>query len=150
MKHRTARLKVLQNIAAFKRIWRSFEDFMKRVTKDVHIAIEWPRGCTYWKLPMVKRFLGQHGLEMHYFDGCATGLADSKGDPIRKAWTVATSLNPLGRELSQFRCTCRVEHAQGRGESLRRTESYTFQMTDAIHRAFKKSCASESNGKTSL
>ena len=143
MKHRTARLKVLKNKAAFKKIWKSFEDFMKLLDREVSIAMEWPRGCTYWKLPAVRRFKEQHALEHHDFDGCATGLMNMHGDPIKKPWTIATNFRQLGLELSRFKCHCEVQHAQGRGEALKRTESYTYRMTDAIHRTFKKSTNSE-------
>jgi hypothetical protein len=34
-------------------------------------ALEWPRGCTYWKLPKVQKFLSDYGLVESFFDGCS-------------------------------------------------------------------------------
>ena len=33
-------------------------------------------------------------------------------------------------------CSCNVEHAEGRGANLKNTETYTYVMTDLIHKAF--------------
>lgn len=86
---------------------------------------------------MVIRLLHNYGMKMYDFDGCAVGLKSSTGLPIRKPWTVATSHEELGNRLSQFRCQCTTKHQPGRGEDLKRTEEYTFRMTDAIHRVLR-------------
>ena len=71
-------------------------------------------------------------MKLYDFDGCAVGLKSTSGVPIRKPWTVATNHEKLGTRLSQFRCKCTMKHYPGRGEDLKRTEEYTFRMTDAI------------------
>ena len=38
------------------------------------VAIEWPRACTYWREPAVKRLELQLGLDHAEFDGCRFGL----------------------------------------------------------------------------
>ena len=55
--------------------------------------------------------------------------------PIKKPWTVATTHEGIGKVLSEFQCSCNMQHAEGRGKFLRETQSYTYMMTDAIHAA---------------
>ena len=100
------------------------------------IAVEWPKGCTYWKLPKVKGILDKHGLDKSDFDGCAVGIVNADGIPLKKPWSVATNVGMLGKTLSKFKCRCTSPHAQGRGQSLKNTENYAFKLTDAIHAAF--------------
>ena len=69
------------------------------------------------------------------FDGCALGMKNQEGEPLKKPWTVATNHAGIGRTLSKFQCKCERRHAPGRGIALKRTEEYTFRMTDAIHKA---------------
>ena len=137
MKHPKARLKVLKRIKEFKELWKSFEAFLNLINVRFFIALEWPKGCRYWKLPMVQRLLIRYGMKLYDFDGCAVGLKSSSGLPIRKPWTVATNHEALGNRLAQFRCKCTVKHQPGRGEDFKRTEEYTFKMTDAIHRILR-------------
>ena len=107
------------------------------VLPGVHVAIEWPRGCTYWGLPKVKRLIERLGLVPYHFDGCAVGLKGKDNLPIKKPWTVATTHEEIGKALSEFQCSCNMQHAEGRGKFLRETQSYTYVMTDAIHAAFR-------------
>ena len=138
MKHPSARLKVMKRVREFKRLWKSFEAFPALINVRVYLALEWPRGCRYWRLPMVQRVLSKHGMKLYDFDGCAVGLKSTTGSPIRKPWTVATNHEALGRRLSQFQCKCTVKHQPGRGEDFKLTEEYTFRMTDAIHQVLRK------------
>ena len=138
MKHPSARLKVMKRVKEFKTLWKSLENFLNMINVPFHVALEWPRGCRYWKLPMVQRVLAKYGMKLYDFDGCAVGLKSTSGIPIRKPWTVATNHEKLGARLSQFRCKCTVKHYPGRGEDLKRTEEYTFRMTDAIHQVLRK------------
>ena len=71
------------------------------------------------------------------FDGCMVGVVDVHGVPIRKPWKINTNLEPVIKSFNSKQRDESHEHAEGRGESLKRTETYyTFQMTDMIHRAF--------------
>ena len=45
------------------------------------MAIEWPTGCRYWKLPEVQGLLKYLCLETATCHGCALGLKDDKGTP---------------------------------------------------------------------
>ena len=71
------------------------------------------------------------------FDGCTAGVKTSDGIPMKKPWTIKTNTHCLHNFLDGRICSCTVEHAEGRGRSLKNTESgYTYVMTDLIHTAF--------------
>ena len=139
LKNPVARRKVLAHIKEFDKLWKSFVEFLEMIDPDIPLAIEWPRGCIYWRLRKVIKVIEERNLTMYNFDGCAFGIVSLDGAPIKKPWTVATGNAILGNALAAHCCACSVEHAQGRGESLKRTESYSFKMTDLIHRSFAKS-----------
>ena len=61
------------------------------------------------------------------------GTTDHEGIPIKKPWTVATTLHEIGLELSQYQCDESHDHVQGRGKPLKETEGYSFQFTDCVH-----------------
>ena len=56
--------------------------------------------------------------------------------PIKKPWTIATNNSILRNSFADMECTCTVEHAPGRGEDLKQTEAYTYDVTDLIHTSF--------------
>ena len=95
----------------------------------------------YWKLDHVVAFCQRHAMEQVTFDGCMVGVVDVHGVSIRKPWKICTNLPSLIESFESLQCDGNHEHAEGRGESLKRTESYTFRMTDMIHRAFGVSVA---------
>ena len=55
---------------------------------EVHIALEWPRKCRYWKLAKVAKLLSLYEMIAYHFDGCALGMVnqDSDNDPLKKPW----------------------------------------------------------------
>ena len=138
-RHPKAREKVLYHIRIFHKLWQSMLMFFDIVEVPVKIALEWPKGCRYWTLPKVERFLKRNGLHKYNFDGCALGVTDQRGEPIKKPWTVATNHDEIGKVLSKYKCTCKQPHSQGRGIALKETESYTYRMTDCIHRTLFRS-----------
>ena len=66
----------------------------------------------------------------------------TKGIPIKKPWTVATTVDEIGLELSQYQCDESHDHVQGRGKPLKETESYSYLFTDCVHRAFDRAAQS--------
>ena len=84
----------------------------------------------------MKSILDKHGLDKSDFDGCAVGIVNADGIPLKKPWSVATNVKMLGKTLSKFKCRCTSPHAQGRGQSLNNTENYTFKLTDTITQPF--------------
>ena len=142
MKIPSAAKKVMRHVKLFKKLWRSTEKFVSMITREFHVAIEWPQNCRYWKFPRVVRFMKEHSLLSYNFHGCMLGTVDLDGTPIKKPWTVATSLHEIGMELSKYQCDDSHIHVQGRGKSLKETEAYTFEFTDCVHTAYHRAATS--------
>ena len=129
----------------FKKIWANFEVVADEcAAKGGKIAIEWPKGCLYWRYREVKKLLERHGLKKHSFHGCMYGLVSIrpkfKGMPIQKAWTIATNVPEL-REYLNKQCNHeRKEHCECRGLDAHASENYTPEVADAVHGAWKKHC----------
>ena len=70
------------------------------------------------------------------------GTKDHEGNYIKKPWTVATTVDEIGLELSQYQCDESHDHVQGRGKPLKETESYSFHFTDSVHKAFHRAAQS--------
>eukprot|EP00972_Heterocapsa_arctica_P026945 3964710-Heterocapsa_arctica.AAC.1 len=71
------------------------------------------------------------------FDGCAFGLQDLRGWPLRKPWRVATTLQPLEEALS-WRCDGTHRHGVMSGVSAKSSAHYTPEMVDVIGRTVLK------------
>ena len=136
LKHPSAAAKVRRHVKVFHGL-KAFLLFMSSLKRRVFIAIEWPRNCRYWKLRKGAQFMNSMQLITFNFHGCMVGIRNKDEIPIKKPWTIATNLLPLGRELSKFQCDHSHEHVQGRGKDLKATERYTFIMTDLVHCAFR-------------
>ena len=65
------------------------------------------------KFPMVVKFMNEFSLIKYDFHGCMLGTIDQEGNPIKKPWTVATSMSEIGESLSQFQCNGNHTHVQG-------------------------------------
>ena len=138
----SAAKKVMRHVKALKKLWKAVRSFMELLCHDFYVAIEWPQNCRYWKFPMVVKFIDEFSLIKYDFHGCMLGTTDQEGNPIKKPWTVATSMSEVGESLSQFQCDGNHTHVQGRGKPLKNTESYTFQFTDVVHQAFNRAATS--------
>ena len=119
MNHDTAKGKVKRHRSIYKRIWSAFVDLVNSMefAKPL-IAIEWPRSCTDWNEAAVDKFVIRNNMTSCKFDGCAMDHKDQHA------------------LLHKRVCSCTVQHAEGRGRNLKNTESYTYIMTDLIHKAF--------------
>ena len=138
----SAAKKVMKHVKTMKRLWKAFERFIQRLTRDFEVAIEWPQNCRYWRFPRVLKFIHEFSLKRYDFHGCMLGTKDHEGIPIKKPWTVATTIDEIGLELSQYQCDESHDHVQGRGKPLKETESYSYLFTDSVHKAFDRAAQS--------
>ena len=130
----------------FRKLWHNFEPLAEMtLSKGGHVAIEWPRGCQYWKVPRVARFLQRNKLMISDFDGCMVGVTDLKGVPIKKPWRIATSSPRIWGALQGLKCNKHEFHAQCRGAACKATEDYSLQLAARIHNAFAKEAWDASN-----
>ena len=132
----------MKHVRTLRKLWEAVEQFIVLISREFHVAIEWPQNCRYWKFPRAVKFLDDCSLKSYNFHGCMLGTTDDEGTPIKKPSTVAASMYEVGDELTQFQCDGNRNHVQGRGKSLKNTGSYTFQVTDAVHRAFDRAAHS--------
>ena len=93
-------------------------------------------------LPRVLKFINEYSLKRYDFHGCMLGTKDHEGNPIKKPWIVATTIDEIGLELSQYQCDEPHDHVQGRGKPLKETESYSYLFTDCAHKAFDRAAQS--------
>ncbi len=84
-------------------IWAAFVEVADRCwLAGGHIAIEWPRGCCYWKEPEVIAFISKYAMQLCKLSGSWLGLVSVvNGLPVRKPWTVATTCEQLREELGK-------------------------------------------------
>jgi hypothetical protein len=54
-----------------------------------------------------------HEFQMYsaVFNGCAAGLTDDNGVPVKKPWRVVTTSPQLAKALSAFTCSCAEKHS---------------------------------------
>jgi hypothetical protein len=76
--------KVDAHIAIFDQIWAKFELVAAEcINHGGRIAIEWPTGCAYWNYPKVIQFMEVFQLQKVTCHGCALGLCNEHGVPIK-------------------------------------------------------------------
>ena len=149
LQHESARLKVEYHRLVFDKIWAAMVDFVNIIRHlSPIIAIEWPSNCVYWKFERVMKFCQKHKLKEVTFDGCMIGIKDHNNVAIKKPWKIMTSCDDIIRMFSELKCDNQHEHVQGRGEDLKNTEQYSYDMTGRIHSAFVSACGSTSSHPT--
>ena len=77
--------KVMFERDLFDRLWHNFEKAARAThAKGGSVAIEWPKTCIYWRLPEVQALMRNLGMEMVECHGCAFGVVDQNGRPLKK------------------------------------------------------------------
>ena len=77
--------------------------------------MEWPTGNAYWGFSSVNDFVSTYCLEKARFHGCALGLENDKGEPIKKPWTIATDDEEVFFEMIRHQCRHRpCDHGECR------------------------------------
>ena len=92
----------------------------------------------------MEKFVTRSDMTPIKFDGFAAGVKTVDGDPMKKPWTIKANMRCLHNYLDGRDCSCTVERAEGRGLNLKNTDSYTYVMTDLIHKAFAYAVAAQS------
>ena len=105
------------------------------------LAIEWPTSCSYWSWPCVQDLVRVHGLVKINIHGCALGLVDKEGKPIKKPWTIATNHPGLIKVFSSHRYRCKHhpnQHGKCEGKTATGSAGYTRTMVRQIHKAHNR------------
>ena len=109
--------------------------------KGGSVSFEWPKGCTSWKRPDVKRFFEHNKFAEKFqettFDGCMFGLRSRDGQPIKKPWRVMTTNLTLAKVFNDDYRDCKGahNHARAEGSETSRTAFYPPEMCQAIIRS---------------
>ena len=132
-----ARIKEQQTL--YVELQNAFIRLVERIRDErTFIAYELSARCEYWSWRCVSNMCTWYGLQRFTFHGCQLGLVNRHGQPLLKAWTIATDMLELSI-LEDFKCTREHQHAQSRGKDLKDAENYTYEFTDLIHRCFEGS-----------
>ena len=94
--------------------------------RNGQIIYEWPTGMEGWNLKAVQELKKENNLEEIKVHGCTLGVC-AEGDvtkPIKKPWTIVTSLEELKISLRNRRCTCIHDQVHCAGKYAKVTGHY--------------------------
>ena len=141
--------KIKEHKRLFNKVWTSFKIVANECRKHGRIAIEWPKGCEYWRTKHVKQDIRELKLNKVHITGCALALTDDEGIPILKPWTIVTDDPCVQAKFQDKLCPGKVEHpvfTPVAGTYTKKTE-YTDQMVRIIHKGWKSSVLHGYKGK---
>ena len=84
----------------------------------------------------VQKWLDDHKRVKANFDGGRLGLVNSDNVPVKKPWTVATTMPHLVQQLDGLRCTGGHPHAK----CTKAFENYIKKMVHLVQNAFMNHC----------
>ena len=134
------RKKWKKQVKESKRLFAGFAEAAEVILLDEKgdVTFEWPTHCEGWNRDDVKTFFEKHRDKFKEvrFDGCAVGVKDRKGNPIRKPWKLMTTSQSIVDAFSSCKCKCKPgTHAQAAGSNTADTAFYPELMCEKIARA---------------
>ena len=96
--------------------------------------MEWPTNNQYWGFASVNEFVSEYELDKTRFHGCALGLKNAAGLPVKKPWTIATNDDEVYFEMLKYQCPgsgCHPTHAQCNAQTAADSANYTDDMVIA-------------------
>ena len=98
---------------------------------------EWPTGCSLWKEPVIEDMISQYHMIKHNVHGCMLGVVSIEGKPMKKPWTIYSTMEQIQMVFKDSLCDGSHEHQIVQGKNTSRTSSYPWDMTDKVHRAIR-------------
>ena len=139
--HPNADQKMKEHLKVFRKLIANFRKAAKEVMeRGGDVSFEWPTQCSLWGDSEVIEMLEELSLNQVHLHGCAAGLRDDTGVPVKKPWTVATTSKTLLDRLGANQCPGKELHPTHHpcaGGETKRTEEYTDDMVRLIHEAFQ-------------
>ncbi len=89
--------------------------------KEGHVLYEWPTGCRLWRSKRVLKMVKNLGMTKANINGCSLGLVSSRGNPMFKPWTLASSFEMFGRAFCGLVCDKTHTHDHARGSETAKT-----------------------------
>jgi hypothetical protein len=109
------------------------------------LVFEWPRHCTYWKLPEVVKFVNDNDLKFAEFDGCRFGLRSCNAGAehmfLMKPWRFATNIPEVYSGFHGLFCQgCSPSHQHDvtRGQNARHSQGYSRELVTKLHHCVKE------------
>eukprot|EP00959_Pyramimonas_sp_CCMP1952_P010435 218502-Pyramimonas_sp.AAC.1 len=96
-----------------------------RTKRGGAVCLEWPTPCNYWRGPQVKEFIRELGFVKTTLHRCAHGLKGSKGNLMKKPWTIASTSCDVVEGLER-RCDGAHEHVEARGRECKSAENLSL------------------------
>jgi len=103
------------------------------------IIFEWPTGIKGWDLPEIKEMQEEYEMKKIYVHGCKLGVCadEDMTKPIRKPWTIMTSMMDVVEILEGRKCPGNHAHALCQGRLTEGTGKYPTKMAHLLHTAME-------------
>ena len=123
----------------FDRLFSSFMDLAYVVHHSMmgEIIFEWPTGCALWKDERVVGMISKYSMIKQNINGCMLGLTSIEGRPMKKPWTLYSTMDEIQKVFANDLCDGSHEHQTIQGKNTARTSSYPWGMTDKVHEAIR-------------
>jgi hypothetical protein len=110
-RHANARKLIRSHIILFNKLWNMLVRLVNYIIEKSNgkvklwIAIEWPKGCSYWRLRKVIAFVNKHNLTSVLVNGCRVNLRSIVNNKlIAKPWSIKTNSPELMKALGDRAC----------------------------------------------
>ena len=142
-RHESARAKIKEHINLFNKLWVSFvkmATYVKSASSHAHIAMEWPKGCSYWRLRKVECFVKEFLPLRCICNGCMVELRSIKnGKLIAKPWSIKTDCIEITEAFAGYTCNHEATmHHPCEGQDTKLSEEYTTIMVNLIHDGYRQ------------
>jgi len=101
------------------------------------IIFEWPTGCSLWKDQRVVDMISFYKMVEQNIHGCMLGLVSIEGKPMKKPWTIYSTMGEVQKVFARELCDGSHEHQTTQGKNTPLTSSYPWGMTDKVHEAIR-------------
>jgi len=133
--------RMLEHRRLMNKLWASFELLAQAIVdRRGDVCIEWPKGCSYWKLPKVRAFLARYQMLDAIFHGCMFNLQSvvHAGKHILKPWRISTTSHAIYAVFNNRLCDKTHDHVPCAGRDTKQTERYSNEMVKALHVSWAK------------
>eukprot|EP00971_Amphidinium_carterae_P117855 2334769-Amphidinium_carterae.1 len=103
---------------------------LHQARQGLHYIIEQPAGSMLYQRKPWQQLLEDGAMVL--FDQCATGLTNSRGEPVQKRTDIRASSETLVNRLRSRQCRCTVPHATLEGKETKLAQIWTWQLAQVM------------------
>ena len=130
---------------ASERHWSLFEQLFPATLVITHeyllaggdIVFEWPTDNYYWRLLNIQLFCAVYKLLPVEINGCMLGMADAKGLPLKKPWTLMTTMPSIYESFKDSICDGKHLHGSCLAGEAPKSSYYSDGLRLRAHQAFR-------------